>query len=223
MSQQISSNELEANLLRGWGILNTVITTTGTPSVLASSVDVSGILSVGDKLWIVQSTNKYVYVLAVDSTTITVSQSSDYTIVGTGITAISATYFSKHATPFGFPSEFNYLPSFTGFSANPTSGQYTYFIQGRTLFLNIRMPNNGTSNASGFSISLPVNAVTRTSAEWTGNAQIVNNGAVPASPGLMDIVSAASVCNVYVDWAGNLWTASGGKRLAAGTIIYDIA
>lgn len=117
----------------------------------------------------------------------------------------------------------SYTPTFTGFSTNPTGGLYYYKQIGKTVILNIRMPNNGTSNSTAFTISLPVPAVTRTNAEWQGNAQIVDNGGVPATPGLMDILSGGTTLGVFKDYAGSTFTATGGKRLAAGTIIYETA
>jgi hypothetical protein len=114
-------------------------------------------------------------------------------------------------------------PSFTGFSVNPSGGLYYYQIIGKIVIVTIKMPSNGTSNSSGFTISLPVTAVTRTNAEWVGNAQIVDNGSVPSTPGLMDITSGGTTMSILRDYAGNAFTSSGGKRLAVGMIIYEAA
>ena len=47
-----------------------------------------------------------------------------------------------------------YTPTFTGFSAAPV-GVYSYRIIGRTIFINQTVTGAGTSNATGFTVTLP--------------------------------------------------------------------
>jgi hypothetical protein len=60
--------------------------------------------SVGDKIKITQTTVKYFYVTAVADTVLTVTGGTDYTVANA---AISANYYSKMASPVGFPPNSN--------------------------------------------------------------------------------------------------------------------
>lgn len=121
------------------------------------------------------------------------------------------------------PASTVWVPVLTGFSADPASGLYFYTQIGKWVCLVIKQPNNGTSSTTAFTITLPVTALTRTNASWTGSGQIVDNGTVATTPGLLEIVSAGTQLGVYKDFAGGAWTGSGNKRLVEGTIWYEAA
>lgn len=116
-----------------------------------------------------------------------------------------------------------WVPTITGFSANPTGGVYQYCQIGKLVILFITQPNVGTSNATTFSISLPVNARTLTNAQWSGYGQVMDNNSIPTNPGILLINSGATTLTVYPSWAGGVWTASGNKRLVFGTVVYEVA
>lgn len=118
-----------------------------------------------------------------------------------------------------------WVPTQTGFSADPASGVYLYSQIGKLVHLFIRQPNSGTSNATTFTISLPVTARTVSNLRTVSGCSIVNNGTTQTTPGAMEISSGGTVLNVYMnfDLGSTLWTNSGGKRLAAGEIIYEAA
>lgn len=68
--------------------------------VIGTSSDLSGTISVGCRMRLVQTTTKYFIVTAIDSSTITVYGGTDYTLANA---AISSPYFSNIKAPYGFP------------------------------------------------------------------------------------------------------------------------
>lgn len=180
----------------------------------------AALMVVGTKIWITQTTSKFYYVTAVSGTTVTVSGGSDYTVANA---AITAPYFSNAQNPFGFPKSFAYTPTLTGFSADPTSSVYRFSMDGSLVTLYVRQSANGTSNATSFSISLPVTAKTITNMVWFSAAlDATDNGTNLTTPARMQISSAGTTCAVLKDAAGAAWTAANGKR-ASGTITYEAA
>jgi hypothetical protein len=117
----------------------------------------------------------------------------------------------------------SWTPTFTGFSANPSGGLYYYTQIGKLVTLFIAQPNAGTSNSTGFTISLPVTARTLTNMIWSGYGQILDNGASPVSPGILYIITGGTTLTVYKDWAGSVFTASGSKKLVFGNVTYEAA
>jgi len=86
----------------------------------------------------------------------------------------------------------------------------------------IRQTGNGTSNATTFTISAPVDAATVSGMAWTGFAGVTNNSSNQAAVGQIQIVSGETAFSLYTTWAGGAWTASGGKRTGAASITYEI-
>jgi hypothetical protein len=117
----------------------------------------------------------------------------------------------------------SWSPSFTGWSANPTGGLYYYRLVGKTCEISVRQPNNGTSNATTCTFSLPFTALTRTNARWTAPCEIVDNGVTITTPGLGVVSSAGTVVTVAKDYAFNAFTASGNKRVGSLQLTYEIA
>lgn len=118
----------------------------------------------------------------------------------------------------------SYAPTnITGFSSSPAGGVYRYQKVGKTVRLFIRQPTDGTSNSTGFTITLPFTAATVTDAEWQAPAQIRNNGTTPSTPGLLVIASAGTTVGVFTSYSGGTFTASGAKRVASGIITYEAA
>jgi hypothetical protein len=72
-----------------------------TPTFIADTdSDLTGIISVGMKLILVQGTDKFFIITAIDSTTVTMYGGTDYTLTSDPITAV---YYSGQKAPFGFP------------------------------------------------------------------------------------------------------------------------
>lgn len=116
----------------------------------------------------------------------------------------------------------SWTPTITGFSANPSGGVYLYTQIGKTVFISIRQPNNGTSNATGFTITLPVTAKTTTDQTWEVWFRGVNNGNL-AFPRLGVISSGGTVIDLYSDAAQANWVNSGGKRVVSLQMFYEAA
>lgn len=173
----------------------------------------------GDYIMLGQSTTKYFVVTAVADTVVSLTGGSDYVVDNATITAV---YLSRQSNPFGFPGEFNYNPTSGGFSAVPTGVVARFSIKGGVCSVSIRQANNGTSNSTGFSVTLPVQAANVSGAQWTAPAMVVDNGAVPTTPGLAVINAASSSIALYINYAGTAFTASGGKRVAAVVLQYAI-
>lgn len=89
---------------------------------------------------------------AAGTTTITLITTSSYAMAATTITD---TYLSYIENPEGFPTSFGFTQSYTGFSVNPTQ-TITWTTVGNRLFLGIQTLANGTSNATTFTMSLPI-------------------------------------------------------------------
>lgn len=120
-------------------------------------------------------------------------------------------------------SGIDWTPTLTGFSANPTSSVYRYVRVGKMVTLFITQGANGTSNSTGFTISLPFTAATIANMVWHELiAQHVNNGVV-GTLGVATINSGGTVLNIYRDATGAAWTNTGGKRIQSLTFTYEAA
>lgn len=116
-----------------------------------------------------------------------------------------------------------WTPTLTGFSANPTNSVYYYKQVGKIVYLMIAQTTAGTSNATGFTISLPVTARTLTNAIWSATGTGTDNGTTLTQPCLGLIQSGGTVLNLYKDTSTNVWTAAGNKRVAWLNIFYEAA
>lgn len=182
--------------------------------------DVSSQFPVGTKIKLTQTTVKYFYVTAASfstDTTITVTGGSDYSLANAAITSPGLSY---DATPQGFPDWFNYSPTLTGFSSNPTNTVYRFKMNGKEVILFVRQANSGTSNANTFTITLPVTAATISNALWVGAGSGVDNTVVLTTPVFITISSAGTTASIFKDFSSAVWTTSNGKR-ATFTITYE--
>lgn len=164
--------------------------------------------AVGDRVRLKQGGSyKYYYIITVAATLLTVTGGSDYTVANSAITDIGV---SKAVNPLGFPGAFNWSPTFTGFSANP-SGVHRFTVVGRECRLYVRHSTLGTSNTTGFTMTLPITAATITNHAWVGSGQGVDNGGILVNSALISFVSAATVMNLYTNHAAAAWTAASTK------------
>ena len=162
---------------------------------------------------------KYYMASTVAATLLTVLINSDYTVANAAITEVAYSYAES---PFGWPVYFNFVPTFTGFSADPATTVYRYKPSSGSMQIDIRQTANGTSNATTFTMTLPVTAATVTNMVWiSANASIVDNSAGVTTPGSIFVSSAGTVMNIYTNQQAAGWTSSGGKRLAIGNITYE--
>jgi hypothetical protein len=174
--------------------------------------------SVGDKIKLTQSAVvKYFYIVGVSTTVLTITGGSDYTLANS---AITANYYSKAASPLGFPTWFNYSPTPTGFSVLPTNLVSQFKIDGRSCTLVHSEGAVGTSNSGGFTIPLPVTAATVANMVWRVACAIADNGVSIMGQGL--IASGGTTLGLSKDAANNAFTASGGKTVYGVQITYGI-
>lgn len=105
-----------------------------------------------------------------------------------------------------------WVPTLVGFSANPTGVLYNYQIRGKNIHLVFLQGINGTSNATSFTFTLPMRAITLTGYNTHYGAQGSDNGSVLAGASLMFISSGATVGDFRKDQTGAVWTNVNGKR-----------
>lgn len=196
----------------------------GSATTFTYPADLTGILDGGDKIKVTNNgSTKYFYVLppvtfSSGSSTVTITGGSDYSLVNSGSPVMASLSYSKLATPHGFPQWFNYTPSWTGFSANPSGGAGQQFcISGHTVLVSTHT-GTGTSNATTFTMSLPVTASSISGIAQRGALKGVDNGTA-FTTATYEILSSGTVVTFYKDYSGSGWTASGGK-LANGFITY---
>lgn len=218
-SPSITTPTITTPTIKTWDGWNTVsdswsyasATTITVPSGAAS------LYSKGDKIKLTQTTVKYFYVVSVADTLLTVSGGTDYTVANA---AITSPFVSHVENPVGFPTSFSYTPTFTGFSSNPglTDPNYARFsIRGNICTVAIQM-DNGTSNATSFTLTVPV-----TSSKVSSSIpyQAVDAGSVGTAPGYGSLAAASTTVTMYKDMSSATWTASGNKRAVNFKIAYE--
>jgi hypothetical protein len=187
--------------------------------------DRSAVYSKGDKIKLTQSAAvAYFYIIAVSyvnpTTTITVCAGSDYSLSNT---AISASFYSKDATPNGFPQWFNWTTTFGGFSVNPTNIFNRFILNGTLVTLLFRQVTGGTSNSTSFTMTAPIAAANPSGIGFfMGHSWGTDNGALKASLCPVTIGGGATM-TIYGAPNNGAWTASGSKRVDPGTISYEMA
>lgn len=116
-----------------------------------------------------------------------------------------------------------YTPLPTGFSAVPGSSNYRYQVRGNSVTLVVRQNADGTSNATTFTIPLPLVAKSISNMAWGSAGVVRDNNVTQTTPGALRILTAATAMDVYKDFASAAFTNSGNKRLAQmGPITYEI-
>jgi len=87
----------------GWIVINDTLSYSSADSptfVIGTTKDLTGVIGVGMRIKLTQTTNKYFIVTAITSSTITVYGGTDYTLANA---AITLPYFSYQKAPLGFP------------------------------------------------------------------------------------------------------------------------
>lgn len=98
----------------------------------------------------------------------------------------------------------------TGFSAAPSGTITKYRIRGGMLKFYHNEPNSGTSNATTFTVALPM--ASQLFMDFAGH-QTLDAGAGNANQALCEIASGGSVITCYKTDAAAAWTNSGAKRI----------
>lgn len=202
----------------GWGpssLFEQVAWVYNSATSLTVPSDATTYYEVGDKIRLKQGGGyKYFYIVGVAATTLTITGGSDYTLTNAAITDYE---ISKNESPIGFPAAFNYAPTFTGFSVNPSGPVCRFFIRGRSCFVSVWLLTAGTSNATGFTISTPITVGASASFTgtcfWTGQ----DNGVDLAIPGRVFTQGGATTFTLDKTIAGGAWTNVNGKKASFTT------
>lgn len=116
----------------------------------------------------------------------------------------------------------DYSPQATGFSAQPTNTVYRYRVDKSQVTLFARHQTAGTSDATGFTIPLPFTAKIITFMAWGSAGVVQDAGVIQTTPGVMRILSGATVMDVFKNFS-TTFTASGNKALLQmSPIVYEI-
>lgn len=113
-----------------------------------------------------------------------------------------------------------WIPTFTGFSVDPTISSARYTRVGRLCTAHIAMSANGTSNATTATMTLPFAAAN--TAVQTFPVLIVDNGTIGADPGKLNTAVNSNVASLFRTLASGTWTGSGAKGWTF-VITYEIA
>jgi hypothetical protein len=154
----------------GWIAITLGSPTRTAATTFTTTTDLTATWQKGYKLKFTDTTTKYAYVIALSAYS---AGSMTVTIAGNALVGNpSAFSYSPIENPLGFPASFTYTQTYTGFSVDPVQ-TCSYSLQGTRLFLVIATTSDGTSNATGFTMSLPVTV----SANVILFANVTNNGA----------------------------------------------
>jgi hypothetical protein len=176
MDSAIYDNDvIVTNLVDGW-IKPTETFTYRNAFSMNTSADMTGKLSIGDKIKITQSNVvKQFYITGITATYILVNTTTDWSVFNQ---TISNVYYSHEASPLGFPQWFSYLPSFSNITLGENASVVAkYNMVGRQV--NVSMiwtlvassAINAASNIKSF--SLPIATV---AGQVQGKATFLDSG-----------------------------------------------
>lgn len=211
---------LETELLLGGWISEALTWAYASASTFTIAGDHTARFTKGVRLKWTQGTVKYGVVLSsaygAPNTTVTIAVNVDYVITNA---VISLAYTSNVAEPRGWPGWFAYTAALVGFSANPTFAS-RYRINGNTCSLAHRETASGTSNATGFTVSLPVAAAAAALGQAVACADAANNSAY-TDLAEATITAAGTTAVLTLSGSATGFTNSGTKR-ASFQMVYEI-
>lgn len=226
MAQQLSGNDLQG--WDGW-IALPLTPVFGSSTTFTYPADLTGILDAGDKIKVTNNGSvKYFYVLppvlfSAGSSTVTITGGSDYSLVNSGSPVMASLYYSKMATPHGFPQWFNYTPTLVGWTTAPVSAVYRFNVTGRqvTVLVSQAAATGVTSNSTSLTITPPIAPISTTTQYFGATPwNLVDNGTVQTTAGRAFINGGATVISCNKDMPGTAWTASGNKAVSF-TLTYE--
>lgn len=181
--------DLSGSSFDGW-IKHPVTWTRTANTTFTLSGNYVSIFPVGTKLKVTDTTTKYFYVVSASysspNTTVTITGGSDYVLAANP----TARYFSYEANPQGFPTRFNYTPSWTASVTNPTIGNGTmtgyFWMNGRTIhqFAQIDMGSTTTYGTGNYRIA---QAITTSSIRFTGVLYMLDSNVATPYIGLCQV------------------------------------
>lgn len=175
--------------------------------------------TVGTRIKLTQTTVKYFVITAdptynsgTNTTTVTISGGTDYTLANAAISANSHSYAEN---PQGYPTWFAFGPGLTGFSGSPSTN-FVFALAGRICTVSVWA--NGTSNATTLTFTIPVKSTNTFDAPATA----IDNGSQQSSPGMIEVGFGSTTATAYKNWSAAGWTASGTKEIGPSQFIYRI-
>lgn len=139
----------------GWNTLNVVLTYVGAYTV-DTSVDLTSILGIGDKVRITQTTNRYFSIISITASRITFTGGINNVVAND--TIVNPCY-SHIENPQGFPGYFYYVPDTNNTIGTTGADSIGYYrITGRqcSLVLNYKFGTGLSVNGTQMHFSLPV-------------------------------------------------------------------
>lgn len=148
------------------------------------------------------------------STTFNITGGTDYTLANS---AISSAYMAR-SRPAGFPDDFLYSYTPTGYSANPT-GASRFSLNGRWAMVVIYESADGTSNTTSKGYGLPLAAVCSGLSLITLQTITVKDSGTRAF-GKHITGNGSSTCTCYPTATSPTWTASGASNTCGDGVNY---
>lgn len=143
----ITGSKLDSEVAAGWIDANETWTYASSTTITVPS-GATDKYSLGDKIKFKQDGSyKYFYIIGVNSTVLTVTGGSDYSVTNSTITD---NYYSKALTPVGFPQYFNWTPTYGGTGSltftSVTTNVARFALVGRSV--HVRIQASGTTGGS---------------------------------------------------------------------------
>jgi len=114
-----------------------------------------------------------------------------------------------------------WIPTISGYSANPTDTVYIYRLNGRMCELNFREATAGTSNNASHTYTAPFTAATRTNMVWSGGTFVPLDNNANVANGTVSMGSASNSCSFQLSArAGH--TASGNSRIQWANLAFEV-
>jgi len=143
------------------------------------------------------------------TTTVNLISTGDYSLTNNTITS---TKYSYQASPQGYPVSFNWTPTLTGWSVNPSAATYRWSAVGNVITVNVNQGTAGTSNNVTHTMSAPVACQTLTTyALWTP-AVVVDTGST-IKVGGVNFASSGTTFATYAIIGTPTNTASGSSQI----------
>ena len=218
MTDKTFTSPVFQGTLDGWISANETWTY-ATASTITVPTGAASKYHIGDKIKWTQTTVKYGVIVGVADTVLTIAVNTDYVVTNAAITLNS---YSHAANPLGFPPQFVFTVTVTGFSSAPTGMLGAYVTIARMVTYSVNMPNTGTSNATSFTISsLPFTSYAGgTTRKWVGECSGGNdNGVYQQNPQATMSENVTAIDLLTAGGSAN-WTASGTKNVTYTTLTH---
>lgn len=177
-------------------------------------------VAIGKSIWIQRTGVGILTVSPVDVTVTITGSSGALTDAGLNvIMVLTKTGTNTWDLQNGSPNTWQtWVPTYTGFSANPVVSAARYSLIGKTCTVHLHSAA-GTSNATTLTVTLPFAAAN--TATFQAPVLVVDNGFVVLGRIITTVNS--NVLNVYATAGAGPFTGSGGKAVYLAGFTYEIA